>query len=224
MYQIMIVEDDRNTRLLMSAVLGRNGYGTVLAENGEEALRLLEEKRVDLIVLDIMMPRMDGFALTNTLRSNGCNLPILMVTARETLEDKKRGFIIGADDYMVKPVDEEEMLLRIRALLRRSQITGERRLTVGKTTLIYDTMSAKTPTETVELPQKEFQLLFKLLSDPNKTFTRRQLMDALWDSDSESEERTVDVHISRLRERFRENKDFSIVTVRGLGYKAVLNS
>ena len=223
MYQIMIVEDDRNTRLLMSAVLGRNGYGTVLAENGEEALKLLEEKQVDLIVLDIMMPRMDGFALTNTLRSNGCNLPILMVTARETLEDKKRGFIIGADDYMVKPVDEEEMLLRIQALLRRSQITGERRLTVGKTTLIYDTMSAKTPSETLELPQKEFQLLFKLLSSPNKTFTRRQLMDALWDSDSDSDERTVDVHISRLRERFRESKDFSIVTVRGLGYKAVLH-
>ena len=223
MYQIMIVEDDRNTRLLMSAVLGRNGYGTVLAENGEEALKLLEEKQVDLIVLDIMMPRMDGFALTNTLRGNGCNLPILMVTARETLEDKKRGFIIGADDYMVKPVDEEEMLLRIQALLRRSQITGERRLTVGKTILIYDTMSAKTPSETIELPQKEFQLLFKLLSSPNKTFTRRQLMDALWDSDSDSDERTVDVHISRLRERFRESKDFSIVTVRGLGYKAVLH-
>ncbi len=223
MYQIMIVEDDKNTRLLMSAVLGRNGYATVLAENGEEALKLLEETQVDLIVLDIMMPRMDGFAFTHALRSNDCNLPILMVTARETQEDKKRGFITGADDYMVKPVDEEEMLLRIQALLRRSKISGERRLTVGKTTLTYDTMSAKTPTETVELPQKEFQLLFKLLSYPSKTFTRRQLMDALWDSDSESEERTVDVHISRLRERFRENKDFSIVTVRGLGYKAVLH-
>ncbi len=224
MYRIMIVEDDKNTGLLMSAVLGRNGYGTVLAENGEEALRLLEETQVDLIVLDIMMPRMDGFAFTQALRNNGSNLPILMVTARETREDKKRGFIIGADDYMVKPVDEEEMLLRIQALLRRSKISGERRLTVGKTMLIYDTLSAKTPTETVELPQKEFQLLFKLLSYPGKTFTRRQLMDALWESDSDSEERTVDVHISRLRERFRENTDFSIVTVRGLGYKAVLHS
>jgi DNA-binding response OmpR family regulator len=223
MYQIMIVEDDKNTRLLMSAVLGRNGYGTVLAENGEEALRLLEETQVDLIVLDIMMPRMDGFAFTQALRNNGNNLPILMVTARETREDKKRGFIIGADDYMVKPVDEEEMLLRIQALLRRSKISGERSLTVGKTTLIYDTMSAKMPTETVELPQKEFQLLFKLLSYPGKTFTRRQLMDAFWESDSDSDERTVDVHISRLRERFRENTDFSIITVRGLGYKAVLH-
>ena len=221
MYQILVVEDDKNTRRLMSAVLTRSGYEPITAENGEEALEILARKHIDLIVLDVMMPRMDGYELTNTLRSNGCTLPILMVTARETQEDKKRGFIIGADDYMVKPVDEEEMVLRISALLRRSQIAGERKLTVGKTTLIYDSMAVKSPNGTQELPQKEFLLLYKLLSYPNKIFTRRQLMDEVWDTDSESEERTVDVHISRLRDRFRSNEDFRIITVRGLGYKAV---
>ncbi len=221
MYQILVVEDDKNTRRLMSAVLTRAGYAPVLAEDGEEALRYVETRQVDLIVLDVMMPRMDGYELTNRLRSAGCTLPILMVTARETQEDKKRGFIIGADDYMVKPVDEEEMVLRISALLRRSRIAGERRLTIGKTTLIYDSMVIKTPDGTQELPQKEFLLLYKLLSYPNKIFTRRQLMDAVWDLDSESDERTVDVHVSRVRERTRGNPDFKIITVRGLGYKAV---
>lgn len=223
MYQILVVEDDKNARRLMSTVLARYGYEPTVACNGEEALEILNRQHVDLVLLDIMMPRMDGFEFTNVLRSSGCNLPILMVTARETPADKKRGFIIGADDYMVKPVDEEEMILRISALLRRSQIAGERKLTVGKTVLIYDSMSVKTPKETQELPQKEFLLLFKLLSYPNKIFTRRQLMDEIWDTDSESEERTVDVHISRVRERFRSNTDFQIITVRGLGYKAVLN-
>jgi DNA-binding response OmpR family regulator len=145
-----------------------------------------------------------------------------MVTARETRNDKKRGFIVGADDYMVKPVDEEEMILRIAALLRRSKIAGERMLTVGSTTLLYDSFSVKTAEGMQELPQKEFLLLFKLLSYPNKIYTRRQLMDEIWDMDSESDERTVDVHISRVRERFRNCPDFEIVTVRGLGYKAVL--
>ena len=181
----------------------------------------MDRKHVDLIILDVMMPRMDGYEFTNTLRSAGCSIPILMVTARETQNDKKRGFIIGADDYMVKPVDEEEMILRIAALLRRSQIAGERKLTVGQTTLFYDSLSIKTPKGLMELPQKEFLLLFKLLSYPNKIYTRRQLMDEIWDMDSESDERTVDVHVSRVRERFRENTDFEIITVRGLGYKAV---
>ncbi len=223
MFQILVVEDDKNARHLMTTVLTRYGYEPTAACNGEEALEILDRKHIDLILLDVMMPRMDGFEFTNTLRTSGCTLPILMVTARETPADKKRGFIIGADDYMIKPVDEEEMILRISALLRRSQIAGERKLTVGKTTLIYDSMTVKTPEETQELPQKEFLLLFKLLSYPNKIFTRRQLMDEIWDMDSESEERTVDVHISRVRERFRSNTDFQIITVRGLGYKAVPN-
>lgn len=222
MYHIMVVEDDRHARRLMETVLLRYGYEPILAQDGEEALALMDQKHVDLIVLDVMMPRMDGYAFTNTLRTAGCTIPILMVTARETQNDKKRGFIVGADDYMVKPVDEEEMILRIAALLRRSQIAGERKLTVGQTVFFYDSFSVKTPNGMVELPQKEFLLIFKLLSYPNKIYTRRQLMDEIWDMDSESDERTVDVHVSRLRERFRENTDFEILTVRGLGYKAVI--
>ena len=223
MFRILIVEDDKNVRRLMSAVLTRYGYEPLTACNGEEALEILDHKHVDLIVLDVMMPRMDGYEFTNTLRTAGSTVPILMVTARETQNDKKRGFIVGADDYMVKPVDEEEMILRVVALLRRSKIAGERKLTVGTTSLLYDSLSVQTAEGMVELPQKEFLLLFKLLSYPNKIYTRRQLMDEIWDMDSESDERTVDVHVSRLRERFRQNRDFEIITVRGLGYKAVLN-
>ena len=222
MFQILIVEDDKNVRRLMETVLTRYGYEPTCACDGYEALEILDRKHIDLILLDVMMPRMDGYEFTNTLRMGGCNIPILMVTARETQNDKKRGFIVGADDYMVKPVDEEEMILRIAALLRRSKIAGERKLTVGKTTLLYDSFAARVEDTPVELPQKEFLLLFKLLSYPNKIFTRRQLMDEIWDMDSESDERTVDVHISRVRERFRNNSDFEILTVRGLGYKAVL--
>ena len=223
MFQILVVEDDKNVRKLMATVLTRYGYEPILACDGVEALDIMDRKHIDLIILDVMMPRMDGYEFTNTLRTAGCNIPILMVTARETQSDKKRGFIIGADDYMVKPVDEEEMVLRIAALLRRSQIAGERKLTVGQTTLFYDSLSAKTPDGMIEMPQKEFMLAFKLLSYPNKIYTRRQLMDEIWDMDSESDERTVDVHVSRVRERFRNNKDFEIVTVRGLGYKAVIH-
>ena len=222
MFQIMVVEDDKNVRRLMETVLTRYGYEPIPARDGAEALEIMDRKHVDLIVLDVMMPRMDGYEFTNILRTGGCNVPILMVTARETQNDKKRGFIVGADDYMVKPVDEEEMILRIAALLRRSKIAGERKLTVGQTTLLYDSFSVKTAEGMQELPQKEFLLLFKLLSYPNKIYTRRQLMDEIWDMDSESDERTVDVHVSRVRERFRNCPDFEIVTVRGLGYKAVL--
>jgi DNA-binding response OmpR family regulator len=202
--------------------LERYGYDPICASDGLEALEILDHKHVDLILLDIMMPRMDGYEFTNTLRRAGNAIPILMVTARQTQDDKKRGFIIGADDYMVKPVDEEEMILRIAALLRRAQIAGEKKLTVGKTTLYYDAYAVETQHGLTELPQKEFLLLFKLLSYPNKIYTRRQLMDEIWDMDSESDERTVDVHVSRVRERFRDNPDFEIVTVRGLGYKAVI--
>ena len=221
MFQILIVEDDKNARRLMSAVLTRYGYEPVCAADGLEALEILDHKHVDLIILDVMMPRMDGYEFTHTLRSAGNDIPILMVTARETQDDKKRGFIIGADDYMVKPVDEEEMILRIAALLRRAKIAGDRQLTVGKTTLYYDAYAVETAEGLIELPQKEFLLLFKLLSYPNKIYTRRQLMDEIWDMDSESDERTVDVHVSRLRDKYRNCPDFEIVTVRGLGYKAV---
>ena len=221
MFQILVVEDNANTRKLMETVLLQNGYQPVLACDGVEALEVLDRKHIDLIVLDIMMPRMDGYEFTETLRASGCDLPILMVTAKEKPADKRRGFIIGTDDYMVKPVDEEEMILRIAALLRRSKIVNDHQLTVGRTVLDYDALSVTTPEGTAELPKKEFLLLFKMLSYQNKIFTRRQLMDEIWDMDSDTDERTVDVHINRLRDRFRGNDDFEIVTVRGLGYKAV---
>jgi len=221
LFNILVVDDNVNTLRLMEAVLSQNGYHPLLAKNGLEALEVLDRTHVDLIVLDIMMPQMDGFELTKTLREADYNLPILMVTAKEAMEDKKKGFLTGADDYMVKPVNEEEMLLRIAALLRRSKIASEHRLVIGDTELNYDEMTVKTNGRTEELPQKEFLLLFKLLSYLNKIFTRRQLMDEIWGMDSDSDGRTVDVHINRLRERFKDNKDFEIVTVRGLGYKAV---
>ena len=227
MFNILVVEDDVNTRRLVCTVLERYGYHPIPATDGVDALEQMEKKHVDLVILDIMMPKMDGFEFTRILRESGNTLPILMVTAKETPADKHKGFIIGTDDYMTKPVDEEEMILRIAALLRRSRIASERRLTVGSTVLYYDSLTVRTDGEPVgaaggiELPQKEFLLLFKLLSYPNKIFTRRQLMDEIWDMESESDERTVDVHISRLRDRFRDNGDFEIITVRGLGYKAV---
>ena len=221
MFNIMVVEDDANQRKLMATVLEQYGYTVVQACDGVDALEQMEKKHIDLIVLDVMMPRMDGFELTDTLRQTGCNIPILMVTAKQSPVDKRKGFIIGTDDYMVKPIDEEEMVLRVGALLRRSRIVNERKLTVGSTTLHYDGFTVSHPDGEDELPQKEFLLLFKFLSYPNKIFTRRQLMDEIWDMDSESDERTVDVHISRLRDRYRSNPDFEIVTVRGLGYKAV---
>ena len=221
MFHILVVEDNDNTRKLMQAVLSQNGYEPIPARDGVEALEILDKKHVDLIVLDIMMPRMDGYEFTETLRASGCEIPILMVTAKEKPADKHKGFIIGTDDYMVKPVDEEEMLLRIAALLRRSRIVNEHRLEIGNTVLDYDSLTVTSDLGVVELPKKEFMLLFKLLSYPNKIFTRRQLMDEIWDMDSESDERTVDVHINRLRDRFKGNPDFDIVTVRGLGYKAM---
>ncbi len=224
MFNVMVVEDDANSRKLMCTVLEQYGYTTLPATDGVDALEILDKKHVDIIILDIMMPRMDGFEFTSILRQSGCNIPILMVTAKQSPVDKRKGFIIGTDDYMTKPIDEEEMVLRVGALLRRSKIVNERKLCVGNTTLYYDALTVKIgDASEMELPQKEFMLLFKLLSYPNKIFTRRQLMDEIWDMESESDERTVDVHVSRLRDRFRENKDFEIITVRGLGYKAVIS-
>ena len=222
MFRILVVEDDRNTRKLMEAVLSQHGYEPVSACDGVEALEVLDKKHVDLVLLDIMMPRMDGYEFTEIIRSNPAlgDIPILMVTAKDTPVDKKKGFIIGTDDYMVKPVDEDEMILRIAALLRRSRIVNEHRLIVGGTLLDYDSFSVSSDGYISQLPRKEFLLLYKLLSYPNKIFTRRQLMDEIWDMETDTDERTVDVHINRLRDRFKNNKDFQIITVRGLGYKA----
>ena len=221
MFRILIVEDDRGTRRLVEDVLIDAGYEPIMATNGLEALDVLEHKHIDLMILDVMMPKMDGFELLSQLRGSGYDLPVLIVTAKQALPDKKQGLRLGADDYMTKPADEEEMLLRIAALLRRAQAITDKKLTVGSTVLVYDSLSVERCGETIELPKKEFLLLYKLLSNHNKTFTRRQLMDEIWDMDSDSDEHTVVVHINRLRERFKLNPDFEIVTVRGLGYKAV---
>lgn len=221
MFRIMIVEDDTNTRKLMQAVLAQSGYEPVPACDGLEALSILDRRHIDLIVLDVMMPRMDGLALARELRAAKSTIPILMVTAKELPADKKQGFLAGTDDYMVKPVDEEEMLLRIAALLRRSRIADEHRLSIGATTLDYDAQTLSDARGRQVLPPKEFMLLFTLLSYQDKIFTRRQLMDELWDMESNTDERTVDVHVNRLREKLRDNPDIELVTVRGLGYKAV---
>lgn len=221
MVRILVVEDDPNTRRLMEAMLRTEQFQPILAENAEEALDILEKQHVDLMVTDIMMPGMDGYTLTEQLRDAGYLLPILMVTAKETVKDRRKGFLVGTDDYMVKPVDEEEMVLRIKALLRRAKIVNEKRLSVGNVTLHYDQLSVTREQERQTLPQKEFYLLYKLLSYPDMIFTRMQLMDEIWGMDSQTDEHTVSVHIGRLRERFDTWPDFEIVTVRGLGYKAV---
>ena len=221
MFQILVVDDDKNIRRLFQAVLEDAGYGVHLAANGEEALAVMDREYIDLVVLDIMMPKMDGYEFTKTLREGNNNLPILMVSAKQLPQDKKRGFLAGTDDYMTKPIDEEEMLLRIRALLRRARIASDRRIEVGTVVLDYDSMTVSRPGETMELPQKEFLLLYKLLSYPGKIFTRIQLMDEIWGADSETGWETVTVHVGRLRRRFESWPEFEIVSVRGLGYKAV---
>lgn len=221
MFHIMVVEDDTELRDLFCAVLTERGYQTLPAADGMEALAILEHSYVDLIISDIMMPKLDGFTLTEQLRNANYDMPILIITALDGLEDKRRGFRAGTDDYMVKPIDVNEMVWRVEALLRRSQIYSERRITIGSTVLDCDSLTVSFGGTDTSLPQKEFLLLFRLLSSMNRIFTRRQLMDELWGLDSEADPHTLEVHISRLRERFRDNPDFEIVTVRGLGYKAV---
>jgi len=222
MFQILVAEDDKNTAKLMKAILSHAGYEVYLAENGVEALAVTDKQHIDLIVLDVMMPVMDGYAFTERLRDCGDNTPILMVTAKHLPEERCKGFLVGTDDYMVKPLNEEEMLLRIKALLRRTQIVNERKLRVGKVILDYDTLTVARGNDAQTLPQKEFYLLYKLLSYPGKIFTRLQLMDEIWGMESESTDTTVNVHIARLRKRFEEWPEFEFTAIRGIGYKAVI--
>lgn len=221
MVNILIVEDDNNTRRLLETILNREGYIVFKAEDGVKAMELLENHHIDLIILDIMMPNMDGYEFAKELREANCMTPILMATAKQLQEDKKRGFLVGTDDYMTKPIDIEEMLLRIKALLRRSQIVNSKKIIIGKVTLDYDTLTVTRGDEKQTLPQKEFYLLYKLLSYPNKIFTRIQLMDEIWGMQTESSDTTINVHINRLRKRFDSYPEFEIISVRGLGYKAV---
>lgn len=221
MFRILVVDDDKNTRLLLRAVLEAENYTVITAENGEDALAVMDREHVDLVVLDIMMPKMDGYEFTKALRSVNNDLPILMVSAKQLPEDKHKGFIVGTDDYMTKPIDEEEMLLRIKALLRRAQIVSERRIVVGDVVLDYDSMTVTKNGKAQVLPQKEFLLLYKLLSYPGKIFTRIQLMDEIWGADSDTGWETVTVHVGRLRRRFEGWDEFEIESVRGLGYRAI---
>lgn len=221
MFNILVVEDDKDLRDLFCAVLIDNGYTAFPAADGENAFDILEDAYIDLVISDIMMPKMDGIEMTKALRKAGYEIPVLMITAKESAADKRDGFRAGTDDYMVKPIDVNEMVWRVEALLRRSQIVSQRCAKIGDTEFNCDTMSVNYNGETVELPQKEFFLLFKLVASPNRIFTRVQIMDEVWGVGSEADSHTLDVHISRLRDHFKDNPDFEIVTVRGLGYKVV---
>lgn len=221
MNHILVADDDKHTRRLLQAVLEAENYRVFPAADGEEALMILDHEHIDLVVLDVMMPNMDGYAFTETVRAANNNLPILMVSAKQLPQDKRKGFLVGTDDYMTKPIDEEEMLLRIRALLRRARIASERRIEIGEVVLDYDSFTVTRGDAVQELPQKEFLLLYKLLSYPGKIFTRIQLMDEIWGVGSETGWETVTVHIGRLRKRFEAFPEFEIESVRGLGYRAV---
>jgi len=221
MFRILVVDDDKNTRLLFKTVLEKANYTVFAAKNGEEALDVMDKEHIDLVVLDIMMPKMDGYEFTKTLRYANNTLPILMVSAKQMPKDKHLGFDAGIDDYMTKPVETEEFLYRIKALLRRAKIASDRKIVIGDVVIDYDAMTVKRGDEVMELPQKEFLLLYKLLSYPDKIFTRIQIMDEIWGVDSEVGWETVTVHIARLRKRFEGWNEFSIESIRGVGYKAV---
>ena len=221
MMKILIAEDDKELRELFSYVLSKNGYTVRGVADGQAALDALDEEYFDLIISDIMMPRVDGYALVRQIRDSGSLTPVLMITAKDAFDDMRMGFLSGTDDYMIKPVNVNEMVLRVGALLRRAQIITDHRQTIGETVMECDSLTVITPEGSAVLPQKEFMLLYKMASFPGKTFTRQQLMDEIWGYESDSDSHTVEVHIGRLRERFRDSKDFKIVTMRGLGYKVV---
>lgn len=221
MLKILIAEDDRELRQLFSHVLTKNGYSVKGVANGREALDAIDGDYFDIIISDIMMPKVDGYELVRSLREAGNTTPVLMITAKDSFDDMRHGFLAGTDDYMVKPVNVNEMVLRVQALLRRAQMISERRQVIGSTVMEIDSLTVTTEGESLVLPQKEFMLLYKMAASPGKIFTRHQLMDDIWGYDNESDTHTVDVHIGRLRERFRDSRDFKIVTMRGVGYKVI---
>ena len=223
MFNILVVEDDKNLRKLITTYLQRNKYNTYEATNGEEALNVLDQSYIDLIVSDIMMPKMDGYELIKSLREAKYDVPILIITAKSEIEDKKEGFLLGADDYMVKPIDIEEMLLRVQVLLRRSKSASEKKIQIGDLLLNNNQLSVIKKDKVYNLAQKEFYLLYKLLSTPNTIFTRQELIEEVWGLESDSDYRTVDVHIKRIREKMKDVDEFEIVTIRGIGYKAIIH-
>ncbi len=219
MFKILIAEDDSDLRDLFKRMLIQNGYAVLGVTNGQEALDALDKEYFDLIISDIMMPVLDGYELVRSLRDAGNNIPVLTITAKDAFDDMRMGFLSGMDDYMVKPINLNEMLLRVGALLRRAQIINDRRLVIGSTVMECDSLTVHSNGESMILPQKEFMILYKMASFPGKIFTRQQFMDEIWGYETESDTHTVDVHIGRLREKFKNNPDFRIVTIRGIGYK-----
>ena len=223
MFNVLVVEDDKNLKKLMVTYLKKNNYTTFEARNGIQALDIIDKQYIDLVISDIMMPEMDGYELLNELRIANYEIPIMLITAKSDISDKKQGFILGADDYMVKPIDMEEMVLRVSVLLKRVKSANKRRIVIDDLVIDYDQLSVTKHGKVYNLAQKEFYLLYKLVSTPNTIFTRQELIEEIWGLESESEYRTVDVHIKRLREKLKELNELEIVTVRGLGYKCIIN-
>lgn len=223
MFHILVIDDDKHIRYMLKELLEIEGYTVFTSQDGEDALNIVFEKHIDLIIVDIMMPKLDGYNFTKEVRKLNINLPILMISAKQLPEDRKLGFLSGIDDFMSKPLDSEELLLHIKALLRRTNLNNEKIIEIGKVRLDYNSYTVSRENESYELPQKEFQLLFKLLSFPNKIFTRIQLMDEIWGLDCETSTDTLTVHIARLRKKFEHWNEFDIESIRGLGYKAVKN-
>ncbi len=221
MFKILIAEDDSELRQLFKSVLVKNSYIVKSVSNGKEALESLENEYFDLLITDIMMPILDGYQLVSTMREKEINIPVMMITAKDAFEDMRLGFLSGSDEYMVKPININEMVIRVNALLRRAKMINERKQIIGNTILEYDTFTVYNDIERVILPLKEFLLLYKMVSYPNRIFTRQQLMMDIWGYDSLSDTHTVDVHIERLRKKFKNNNDFEIVTMRGIGYKVI---
>lgn len=223
MFNILVTEDDKNLRKLISTCLRKNNCNVYEATNGNEALQVLDKEYIDLIISDVMMPEMDGFELIKELRECKYNMPILLITAKGDIKDKKQGFLLGADDYMVKPIDIEELVLRVKVLLKRSQSVSEKKLIIGDLVLNYDDKSVTRKNKEYFLTQKEFLLLYKLLSTPNIVFSRQDLLEEIWGLESESDYRTIDVHIKRIREKMCDANEFDIVSIRGIGYKGRIN-
>lgn len=223
MFNVLVVEDDKNLKKLMTTYLKKNDYTVFEANNGNQALDILDTNYIDLIISDIMMPEMDGYELVKSLRESKYEIPILLVTAKSSFEDKREGFLLGADDYMVKPINMEEMILRVKVLLKRAKSANEKKIRIGNLVLDYNTLTIVKKDKVYNLAQKEFYLLYKLLSTPDTIFSRQDLIEEIWGLENDSDYRTVDVHIKRIREKLNDVTEFEIITVRGMGYKCKIN-
>lgn len=222
MFKILVVEDDKNLNRAVCSYLGRKGYEAQGCSDVPKAYECMESNVFDLIITDIMMPGIDGYEFTRTVRLSNKEIPILFISARDDLYSKQRGFGMGIDDYMVKPINLDELILRVEALLRRAKIASSKVVTMGSLTMNMDERTAKIDGREISMTAREFNILYKLLSYPNKTFTRSQLMDEFWESDTSSGPRTVDVYMAKIREKVSSCEDFEIVTVHGLGYKVTV--